>query len=197
MAEVTELFPLDNQVDGLMHMYLYIITFDVPTFIIAFIILTSFFFIFYQILYGLFYWFVGMRPEYEHEHEHEHDIEHGRINHVTYGSTSEPSQHVTIFHALVHTNLQAWTMVASFEGVFDEKRGQMLRASKKLPPLVNYGNHHNPIRSCGECAICLENFEAGQFCQVFPMCKHIFHSDCIDNWLQKKLTCPICRSCID
>ncbi|KAK7244306.1 hypothetical protein RIF29_39126 [Crotalaria pallida] len=191
MVGFMELFPLDKQVDGLMHMYLYIITFKLPTFIIVFIILTSFFFIFYQILYGLFFWLVEMRPDIEYDDEH--DLEQG-ITHLAYDQSSD---RFTIFQTLVHSNLQAWTMVASFERVFDEKRGQMLRASKKLPPLVNYGKHHELIRSCVDCAICLENFEVGQFCQVFPVCNHIFHSDCIDHWLQKKLTCPICRSCID
>ncbi|XP_027342935.1 putative RING-H2 finger protein ATL19 [Abrus precatorius] len=184
MAEFTELFPLGQKLDGLMHMYVYIVTFDLQTVVIVGIIVTLFFFIFYQILNGLFYWLMERRPN-------EHDLEEGNT-HLAYGA-SDPSHQVTIFHALVHSNLQAWTLVTAFEGMFDEKRGQMLRTFKKLPPLVNYGRHHM-IRNCGECAICLEDFQVGQCCQVFPVCNHFFHSDCIDHWLQKKLTCPICRS---
>ncbi|KAJ1401897.1 Zinc finger, RING-type [Sesbania bispinosa] len=188
MAEFTELFPLGKQLDGLMNMYVYIITFDLPTFIVVCVIVTLFFFIFYQILYGLFYWFMEMRPD------ELHDLEEG--THISY-DVSSPSHQVTIFHALVLGNLQAWAMLVAYEeGDFEEKRGNMLRALRKLPPLVNYGRH-DIVRSCNECAICLEDFEVGQFCQVFPVCNHIFHSDCIDNWLQKKSTCPICRTCID
>lgn len=45
----------------------------------------------------------------------------------------------------------------------------------------------------GDCAICLEDYVEGDCCRIFPKCKHMFHSDCIDDWLEKNLTCPICR----
>lgn len=196
MAEFTELFPYGTQMEGLKYMYVYIITFDFPTFAMVCIIVTLFLFIFYQILHGLFYWFMEMRPNINELHDLEQGIQLAYDGDNSLGS----SQRVTIFHALVLSNLQAWTMVASLEegSDYDEKRGQRLRASKKLPPLVNYGNNGCDLkRSCSdECAICLEDFQDGQFCQVFPICKHIFHSNCIDKWLMKKSTCPCCRSCI-
>ncbi|KAK7272529.1 hypothetical protein RJT34_29185 [Clitoria ternatea] len=179
MAEFTELFPLGQELDSLVHIYVYII--DLPTLVTICIIVTLFFFILYQILNGLFYWFMVTIPN-------EHDLEEG-ISHLDY----DPSHQVALFHALAHSSLQAWALVTAFEGVFEDKMGAKLRDSKKLPPLVNYGMH-GVTRNCGgDCAICLEEFQVGQFCQVFPMCQHIFHSHCIDRWLQKKLTCPICR----
>jgi len=180
MAEFTELFPLGQQFDGLMHMYVYVLAIDVPTLTIVLFLLTLLFFILHQILNGMFFWLMEMGSN-------EHDLEEG-------STPLEPSHHVTIFHALMHSNLHAWTLVAASEGVHS-KIGENLRASKKLPSLVNYGMH-DKARSCGECAICLEEFQVNQLCQVFPVCKHIFHSDCIDHWLQKKLNCPICRCCI-
>ncbi|KAK7257214.1 hypothetical protein RIF29_31018 [Crotalaria pallida] len=122
---------------------------------------------------------VKMRPPQQHQHDPEE------------GTYSQ----VAIFQSFAQSNLRAWILVAAFEEEedSDEKRGQKLRASKKLPQLVNYGSHHDAQGNCDECAICLEDFKAGQFCQVFPVCRHSFHSDCIDQWLQKKLTCPICR----
>ncbi|TKY49101.1 RING-H2 finger protein ATL19 [Spatholobus suberectus] len=156
MAEFTELFPLGQQLDGLMHMYMFVITFDLPTLVIVVFIFTVLFFILYQILNGLFYWVIEMRPN-------ERDLEEGIAHLANYGA-SEPSHQVTIFHALVHSNLQAWTFVTAFEGIFDEKRGQKLRASKKLPPLVNYGMH-GVTRSCDDCAICLEEFQVKDMMQ--------------------------------
>lgn len=204
MAELTEVFPTGKQFDGLMHMYVYVIKFDLPTFVMICLIITMFFFIFHQIFHGLFYWFVEMRPIIINEH----DIEQG--THIAYDDDDDDDhndvshQGVTIFHALVFSNLQDWTMVATSEEEqeenYDKNRGQKLRDSKKLPPLMNYdgiGKHGYELRrSCNECAICLEDFQRGQLCQVFPVCKHIFHSDCIDHWLQRKLTCPTCRNCL-
>ena len=47
----------------------------------------------------------------------------------------------------------------------------------------------------GSCSICLEDFEAGATQRQLP-CNHHFHRGCLDKWLAKKATCPICqRSC--
>lgn len=35
-----------------------------------------------------------------------------------------------------------------------------------------------------ECVICLDGFEDDEMCRVFPVCKHVFHLCCIDNWLR-------------
>ena len=53
-----------------------------------------------------------------------------------------------------------------------------------------------PSPVANECAICLDPFDEGQvICQSQnPACSHIFHSDCVAQWLQKHGRCPICRS---
>lgn len=56
----------------------------------------------------------------------------------------------------------------------DRKRGERLRASEKLPPLVNYGSDDISSSSSStvtDCAICLEDFVVGDSCQVFPVCE--------------------------
>jgi E3 ubiquitin-protein ligase ATL6/9/15/31/42/55 len=44
-----------------------------------------------------------------------------------------------------------------------------------------------------ECAVCLSKFEDTEILRLLPKCKHAFHIDCIDNWLEKHSSCPLCR----
>ncbi|KAG8100039.1 hypothetical protein GUJ93_ZPchr0013g35328 [Zizania palustris] len=44
------------------------------------------------------------------------------------------------------------------------------------------------------CAVCLQDFEAPQFVRVLPHCQHLFHVKCIDNWLFRHASCPLCRA---
>ncbi|KAL5211321.1 hypothetical protein ABZP36_022168 [Zizania latifolia] len=46
----------------------------------------------------------------------------------------------------------------------------------------------------GDCAVCLEAFQAGDRCRVLPGCQHGFHARCVDSWLCKRRLCPICRA---
>ncbi|XP_031095863.1 putative RING-H2 finger protein ATL12 [Ipomoea triloba] len=44
-----------------------------------------------------------------------------------------------------------------------------------------------------ECAVCLSRFEDIEILRLLPKCKHAFHIHCIDQWLEKHSTCPLCR----
>lgn len=48
-----------------------------------------------------------------------------------------------------------------------------------------------------DCAVCLENFMAGDKCRLLPVCSHSFHAECIDLWLLEAPICPVCRSSAD
>ncbi|XP_057993132.1 putative RING-H2 finger protein ATL19 [Hevea brasiliensis] len=63
-----------------------------------------------------------------------------------------------------------------------------------LLPSVKYGEEMKSKHE--DCAICLDDYKDGDLCRIFPLCKHIFHPNCIDVWLEKNLTCPICRQYI-
>lgn len=46
---------------------------------------------------------------------------------------------------------------------------------------------------CENCFICMDNYKCSQLKRELPYCKHYFHKKCIDKWLKKKASCPICR----
>lgn len=44
-----------------------------------------------------------------------------------------------------------------------------------------------------DCSVCLSTFEDVEILRLLPKCKHAFHIDCIDQWLEKHSSCPLCR----
>ncbi|EOY30701.1 RING/U-box superfamily protein, putative [Theobroma cacao] len=48
-----------------------------------------------------------------------------------------------------------------------------------------------------ECAVCLSKFEDIEILRLLPKCKHAFHIGCIDRWLERHSSCPLCRQKIN
>ncbi|KAH0449675.1 hypothetical protein IEQ34_020367 [Dendrobium chrysotoxum] len=50
------------------------------------------------------------------------------------------------------------------------------------------------------CIICLVNYEEEQgkdkALRLLPECGHLFHAKCVDRWLRRRRTCPVCRSLV-
>ncbi|XP_078176031.1 RING/U-box superfamily protein [Carex rostrata] len=44
-----------------------------------------------------------------------------------------------------------------------------------------------------ECAVCLGRFEPTELLRILPKCRHGFHVECVDTWLDAHSTCPLCR----
>ncbi|KAF2283020.1 hypothetical protein GH714_043387 [Hevea brasiliensis] len=44
-----------------------------------------------------------------------------------------------------------------------------------------------------ECVVCLSKFEDIEVLRLLPKCKHAFHINCVDQWLEKHSSCPLCR----
>ncbi|KAF5823915.1 putative transcription factor C2H2 family [Helianthus annuus] len=44
-----------------------------------------------------------------------------------------------------------------------------------------------------ECVVCLSKFEDSELLRMLPKCRHAFHMNCIDQWLESHSTCPLCR----
>lgn len=48
-----------------------------------------------------------------------------------------------------------------------------------------------------ECAVCLTRFDPTELLRLLPKCKHAFHVECVDTWLDSHSTCPLCRYRVD
>jgi len=49
------------------------------------------------------------------------------------------------------------------------------------------------------CVVCLDDFGAGAILRFLVPCRHCFHRDCIDRWLESSRRCPVCKEevCIE
>uniref|UniRef100_A0A8I6XHL1 RING-type domain-containing protein n=1 Tax=Hordeum vulgare subsp. vulgare TaxID=112509 RepID=A0A8I6XHL1_HORVV len=43
------------------------------------------------------------------------------------------------------------------------------------------------------CAVCLAEYADGDELRWLPGCKHAFHRLCVDEWLRRRPSCPLCR----
>ena len=42
-----------------------------------------------------------------------------------------------------------------------------------------------------ECPICMVEYEVDDEIRFLP-CMHVYHTKCVDDWLQRNLSCPVC-----
>jgi len=61
---------------------------------------------------------------------------------------------------------------------------------EKLPRIILSESHVELMKT--ECSVCKCDFEMSEETIQLP-CEHLFHSDCISQWLNQASTCPVCR----
>jgi len=49
------------------------------------------------------------------------------------------------------------------------------------------------MRQTSQCVICCADFEIGEQLSLLPGCGHLFHGECVQQWLERASNCPICR----
>ncbi|KMT04181.1 hypothetical protein BVRB_8g186290 [Beta vulgaris subsp. vulgaris] len=83
-----------------------------------------------------------------------------------------------------------------------EIRGLSPELIKKLP-VINFHclNSSNSALSISHtevcCTICLQDLVEGERARKLPGCEHLFHMLCIDEWLARSTSCPVCRKIVD
>ncbi|PGG98673.1 hypothetical protein GX51_06679 [Blastomyces parvus] len=79
--------------------------------------------------------------------------------------------------------------VASAGGIFQlvEYGGSLIAESADT-------THKIPIAESERCLICLSDYEAAEEVRQLTTCQHIYHRECIDEWLTTgRNSCPLCR----
>ncbi|KAJ6325696.1 hypothetical protein OIU76_012724 [Salix suchowensis] len=65
---------------------------------------------------------------------------------------------------------------------------KLLYSKARLEPRGNI----DPLPSC--CSICLGDYKDSDVLRLLPDCGHVFHLKCVDCWIRRHPTCPICRN---
>lgn len=77
--------------------------------------------------------------------------------------------------------------------LYDEgtNKGLSMDSLKRLP--CHKISHETKLTQNICCTICLQDTEVGEIARCLPQCKHMFHQTCVDKWLTRHGSCPICR----
>jgi hypothetical protein len=132
---------------------------------------------------------------------HPYDMFNRRHN--TYNNTNNPNMYndnTTNVQNLLNTNLVTSLFSILLQGTDDLNIGNMedvkvTLTDEQFDRLMNDTidvNNKNEYVSI-ECNICMDEYNLGDNV-VKLSCKHIFHKECIKNWLcNERVTCPVCR----
>ncbi|KAM7266043.1 hypothetical protein ACFE04_003726 [Oxalis oulophora] len=75
-----------------------------------------------------------------------------------------------------------------------ERWGPLPASTEAMCALKREGwNEDDQSAQCTTCSICLDDFQDGLEVTHMP-CNHMFHEDCIIEWLKENRLCPLCRS---
>jgi hypothetical protein len=61
-------------------------------------------------------------------------------------------------------------------------------------PKVAFSSSRAAADADSMCSICLSEYRDGEMLRVMPECRHGFHVACLDAWLRRSASCPVCRS---
>ena len=69
--------------------------------------------------------------------------------------------------------------------IYDKNKGINSFSIFKMKICLNiYVIDYYDLDKYHDCAICLKEFDDGEYLQKIPNCDHLFHEDCLRNWFK-------------
>lgn len=91
-----------------------------------------------------------------------------------------------------------YEIVAAMSDLLPPDEGLFLRdVLSKLVVLGKIDRDEQEIMETESCSICLDNLFGSSSIHgpaTLMSCSHVFHERCLLEWLQRKNTCPMCRT---
>ncbi|MEQ2233065.1 RING finger protein 11 [Ilyodon furcidens] len=100
--------------------------------------------------------------------------------------------HVPVYHP-TPSQARLATQLTEEEQV---RIAQRIGLIQHLPKGVYDPGRDGSEKKIRECVICMMDFVYGDPIRFLP-CMHIYHMDCIDDWLMRSFTCPSCMEPVD
>ncbi|KAG1364468.1 RING-H2 finger protein ATL43 [Cocos nucifera] len=85
---------------------------------------------------------------------------------------------------------------SGFSAATERRNSGVERAVVESLPVFRFGSLRGEKEGL-ECAVCLNRFEPADVLRLLPKCRHAFHVECVDTWLDAHCTCPLCRVRVD
>ncbi|XP_050226221.1 NEP1-interacting protein 1-like isoform X2 [Mercurialis annua] len=88
------------------------------------------------------------------------------------------------------------TSFEEVQNIFDTGSAKGLTGDtvEKIPKIkITSNNNMDASGDKAACSVCLQDFQVGETVRSLPHCHHLFHLPCIDKWLLRHASCPMCR----
>ncbi|XBJ11801.1 RING-H2 finger protein ATL67-like [Aegilops tauschii subsp. strangulata] len=144
----------------------------------------------------LAYHFCCRRRAAAHHHHHhqgaQQQQQHHSGRHGAASSSASSSGHISI-------TVPRFVFVAEDDSPGSSSRGATGSTPVGLDAAVIASYPKAPFAraaAAGElaCSICLCEYRDGEMQRIMPECRHRFHLMCLDAWLRRSASCPVCRN---
>jgi len=125
---------------------------------------------------------VAVEQEVHQHHQHQHQSQHQYVQQEAVNTLAAP-----VYYPSPNVSRPA-SQLTEEEQV---KIAQRIGLIQHLPTGTFDGCKKNR-----ECVICMIEFNVGDSVRYLP-CMHIYHVECIDDWLMRSFTCPSCMEPVD